>query len=428
MLRLGFIAMTVGVVLLGEISPASADVTGHPVTNWVSRNMVPLDGVDPGEPLDDLAPLRKSIGGAQIVGLGESVHGVAEELRLKHRVLRVLVEQLGFRSIAWEEQWTTGVAVNEYISGGAVSLVAVMSQLSIQWQNREVADVLRWLREFNAGRADKVRYVGVEYYFTGLLAYNAVQSYVAGSAPDRLTELCDNLGPITPKGDISAWVKGITDKQPFIDHAQRVYDLVAGLPHRPGDQAHAVAVQHARQIMWFYVHYSLSDADALVYRDARAAKNLRWWQEFSGDKVAYWAALPHTANAPDMRHTPDMRFPSVGSYLRRWYGQLYLSIGFTFDHGTISFGSGQTLTQPPPAPDWFEQPLASVRVDQFAVDLRQPAPPPVWRWLHALIKTRGQPSVGLDSITTGGSVAQWFDLIIHRQRVTPAGTGWQSMG
>ena len=39
--------------------------------------------------------------------------------------------------------------------------------MSPQWQTREVADVLRWLREFNAGRADKVRFFGVEYYLTG---------------------------------------------------------------------------------------------------------------------------------------------------------------------------------------------------------------------------------------------------------------------
>ena len=36
-----------------------------------------------------------------------------------------------------------------------------------------------------------------------------------------------------------------------------------------------------------------------------------------------------------------MRFPSVGSYLRRWYGPQYLSIGFTFDHGELRLGPGR---------------------------------------------------------------------------------------
>jgi erythromycin esterase-like protein len=36
-----------------------------------------------------------------------------------------------------------------------------------------VADVLSWLREYNARRADKVQLVGVEYYFTRAAAYDA---------------------------------------------------------------------------------------------------------------------------------------------------------------------------------------------------------------------------------------------------------------
>jgi erythromycin esterase-like protein len=426
--RLGLLTTVVCIAVLGAVAPAWAERSTHPVTGWVEHAMARLESVDPAGSLSDLAPLRDSIRGARVVGLGESIHGAAEELRLKHRVLRVLVEQLGFRSIAWEEQWTTGFAVNEYIGGGAMELGAVLRQLSPQWQTREVADVLQWLRGFNAGRADKVRFVGVEYYFTGLLAYQAVDAYVAGAAPTRLAELRAHMQEIEPKTDniyqhVEAY-QAITDKRPYINHARRVYDLVAGLPRRPGNQAHALAGQHARQIVSFYEHFSLSDADALVYRDAHAAENLRWWRDYSGDKVAYWAASPHTANAPRLLMTgpsaADMRFPSAGSYLRQWYGQRYVSIGFTFDHGTISTGPGQTIAQPAPAPSWFERPLGNARADQFTVDLRQPAPPAVRSWLRAPITTRGLLIQGPGSIMTGGSLAQWFDLIVHRQQVTPA--------
>jgi erythromycin esterase len=71
------------------------------------------------------------------------------------------------------------------------------------------------------------------------------------------------------------------------------------------------------------------------------------------------------------------------------YGQRYRSIGFTFDHGTVSLGPEGTVALPPPAPDWFERPFGKVGVDQFALALRTPAPPPVRSWLQAPIKTRG---------------------------------------
>jgi erythromycin esterase-like protein len=399
----------------------------RPVVAWIERQAVPLISTAPGAPLTDLMPLRRSIGEAEIVGLGESIHGAAEEITLKHRTLRLLIEQLGFRSVAWEEDWTMGLQLNEYIGTGGGDLEALMRQMSPQWQSRQVADVLRWLRDFNAGRADKVQFFGVEYYFTRPLAYDAVEAYVASSAPERLPELRTHLHVIRPSTsnmfEHIGWYTSVADKEPYVRHARQVHELVSGLPHRPGDRAHELTLHHARQIVSFYEHFALPQGESLVYRDAHAAQNLRWWREYSGGKVAYWAASAHTANAPQLRIAvppdPDMRFPSAGSYLRRWYGQRFLSIGFTFDHGTVSLGDGETAAMPQPAPDWLERPLGEVGAEQLAVDLRAPAPPPVRGWLEAPLKTRGLPDGGPDSHMAGGSLAQWFDVIVHRQELTP---------
>jgi erythromycin esterase-like protein len=425
-LRLLAPAVGVMVVLAGTLA-AHAETRQEPVAGWIGHNAVPLETVDPTAPLDDLEPLRRSIGDAEIVGLGESIHGAAEEITLKHRTLRLLVEQMGFRSIAWEDDWTMGLQVDEYIRTGEGDLDALMSQMSPQWQSRQVADVLRWLRDYNEGRADKVQFIGVEYYLTRALAYDAVDAYVAGAAPERLPELRRHLQVIRPSTssifEHIGWYMSVADKEPYVSHARRVHELVDGLPHGPGDRAHALALHHARQIVSFYEHFSLPDSDALVYRDAHAAQNLRWWREYSGDKVAYWAASPHTADAPELRITvppdPDMSFPSAGSYLRRWYGERYLSIGFTFDRGTVSLGPGETVALPPAAQDWFERPFGEVGVDQFTLDLRAPAQPPVRGWLEAPIRTRGLPDRGPDSSMAGGTPAQWFDVIVHRQEVTP---------
>jgi erythromycin esterase len=88
----------------------------------------------------------------------------------------------------------------------------------------------------------------------------------------------------------------------------------------------------------------------------------------------------------------------------------------------VRLGPGGTVDLPPPAPDWFERPLGEVSADQFALDLRAPAPtpPPVRRWLEAPLRTRGLPEGGPDSYMAGGSLAQWFDVVVHRQELTPA--------
>jgi erythromycin esterase-like protein len=366
------------------------------------------------------------------VGLGESVHGAAELITLKHRALRLLVEQMGFRTVAWEEDWSTGVLIDDYIQGGAGDLDGLMARMSPQWQSQEVADVLRWLRDANAGRADedKVRFFGVEHYFTWHPAYDAVEAYVAERAPERLPELRSHFDLIEPTADnVFAHIEEyaqVEDKQPFIDHARQLHDLVATVSHAPGgDLTHELTLHAARQIVSFYEHFSLAENDSFVFRDARAAENLRWWRGVSGDKIAYWGASAHTANVRELRITrppePDMVFPNAGSYLRRWFGPDYLSIGFTFDHGTVSLGPGENALLGPPERQWVERPFGRVRIDTFVADLRTRAPRPVRVWLGSPLTTRGladRPG----STMSGGSLAQWYDLVVHREDVSPVAT------
>ncbi len=403
--------LVAGVLALGMVAGCGTTT----VPEWVAANASPLATTRAADPLDDLAPLRAAAADADVVGLGESVHGAAQELTLKHRALRVLVEQLGFRSVAWEEDWTTGMRVNDFIGGGAVDLATLMAGMSPQWQSREVADVLQWLRDFNAGRADKVQFVGVEYYLTGVDACADVEAYVAAAAPERLAALRAQLAPIRPATpDAFAHIQAyaaVPDKQPLVGHARAVHDLVAALPHAAGDRAYAEAVHTARQIVSFHEHFALPEPESHSYRDAHAAANLTWWRDLTGDRIAYWAASPHTASAQNLRITApggELRFTSAGAHLRDRYGARYLSIGFLFDHGP---------ELPAPADGWFEQPLA--QAGPFLLDLRTSAPPEVRRWLDAPIVTRGPNGPG--SVTDGGTAAQWFDLVVHVGEVTPAG-------
>lgn len=422
------VALAVAASGLGSTATATPP-TGHrgPVTGWLHRHADPLRTVAPEAPLGDLTHLRRSVGHAQIVGLGEAAHGIAEQTTLKHRTVRFLVERMGFRSIAWEDDWTLGVQINDYLRTGAGDLPALVGQMSPAWRSQEVVEVLRWLRDFNAGREDQVQFVGVEFFTTRALAYDEVAAYVARVAPDRLAQVEADLAPIRPtSADMRAhltWYLDVADQEPYIRHARDVYAAVSSLPHRPGDPAHAVATHHARQIVNYYEHFALPYLDSFASRDTRAAENLRWWQEFTGDRVAYWAASAHTADMPDLRATappgPDLAWASVGSYLRDWYGDRYLSIGFTFDHGTVAGGAGEPVTVPPPAPDWFEREFDRVRAAQFTLDLRSPAPPHVRAWLAAPARTRGLPELGHASHISGGSVGQWFDVIVHRRSVTP---------
>jgi len=426
------VVLLVAALSAATVGSAAVGATDHPsddaVARWARRTAYSLDATLPGDPLDDLAPLRPALGGATVVGLGEALHGVAEVTTLKHRFARLLVERMGYRTIAWEEDWTTGLEIDAYIRGGPGDADHLVARMSPQYQTAEVADVLRWLRAFNVGRHDPVRFVGVEHYFTRDRAHALIDDHVAAAAPELLDELRPHLDPIRPTSDDPfahiGWYAQQADKDAIVGHARAVADLVTRIRHRPGDRAHEIALHAARQIVSFFEYHRMEEAQSAPYRERRAAESLRWWQGLTRHRIVYWAASPHTANAATLRIVrppeADLRFPSVGSYLRRWYGDGYRSVGFTVDHGAVRLGPTETAALRPPAADWFEEPLGRVDLDPYVLDLRRPVPPPVRRWLHDPTRTRG-PDVGPDAFVDGGSIAEWFDLLVHRQRATPAG-------
>lgn len=433
---LRMLALTlVGVVLVTGAGIATAQATEPQVqvADWIRQNAEPLATTDPAAPQDDLAPLREMVGHAAIVGLGESAHAAREEYLLKHRVVRFLVEEMGFRSLALEDDFSAGYKLNRYILTGEGDLDALARELSTTFALREIKDVLAYLRDYNATHDDKVQFLGVEFFATRQIAYDTVADHVAETAPAKLPEVREHLRAIRPRTDDTGrhlqWYLSVADKRPYVHHAQQLYELVRGLPHEEGDQDFELVLQFARQIRSYYEYFTVQDPNAMAeYRDARAAQNLRWWRQRTGDKVAYWAATAHTANGPKIQFSAGPEFKlqgdNVGSHLRRWYGQNYRSIGFTFDHGSLPGETGQPVAVPRPEPDWADRPLGDTGLERYILDLRGDAPPAVEAWREAPTKVRMaggfDPQHPAEYYMSGGSLAQWLDVIVHTQVVTPA--------
>ncbi|GGZ59872.1 hypothetical protein GCM10010387_62050 [Streptomyces inusitatus] len=73
----------VKVVIMEPINPLS-------LVDWAKRNAVRL-----GTPINDLVTLRRLIGGARVVALGEYSHQIREFGLLREQILRHLVMECG---------------------------------------------------------------------------------------------------------------------------------------------------------------------------------------------------------------------------------------------------------------------------------------------------------------------------------------------
>lgn len=71
----------------------------------------------------DLVP--DLVGDARVVAIGETAHFVPDYARFRLRLMRLLVEKLGFTVVAFESGFSEGLAVDAWIHGGPGELSEV---------------------------------------------------------------------------------------------------------------------------------------------------------------------------------------------------------------------------------------------------------------------------------------------------------------
>jgi hypothetical protein len=102
--------------------PRSEDT---PKIAWLQKNSIPIRTIDPADDdFADLVPLKKVIGGARIVQLGEQSHGDGATFYAKERLIRFLHEQMGFDVLAWESGFFDCEAMNQVLDSNMPALEA----------------------------------------------------------------------------------------------------------------------------------------------------------------------------------------------------------------------------------------------------------------------------------------------------------------
>src|SRR6266536_2721685 len=207
------------------------------VTAWIRQHATPLATTDPTAPLTDLAPLPQVVGDAQVVGLGESTHGAHEQFALKHRVVRLLVEKLGFGCVALEEDWTKGLQLDQYLVTGKGDPRALLADAGPPWRTEEILQLLTWMQSYNQTHPDgKVRFAGVDVVAVGPLAYDAVAEYVERGAPiarASWSSISPPFARLRPPRHIQqhpGGLRGQADNDAVPDQAKRAVRLGGRLP------------------------------------------------------------------------------------------------------------------------------------------------------------------------------------------------------
>ena len=152
-------------VPFGSIPIVDADVT--PGTTSVERQVEISEVSEIGVGLYEIsaevelrAPLSTS---RRSSDSGEPTHGSHEQFAMKLRIVQFLVEHAGFRTVAFENDFATGLAIDRYVTTGVGDPVALVSEMSSPfWATEEIVDLVRWLRSYNQTHTEPVRFFGAD--------------------------------------------------------------------------------------------------------------------------------------------------------------------------------------------------------------------------------------------------------------------------
>lgn len=124
------------------------------------------------ETLDNLTPFLSRIGRSRIVMLGEASHGTHEFYEWRRLISQHLIENFNFRFIAVEGDWPPAWNVNDFIhsrdseQSSEVVLRGFNRWPTWMWYNRDVIDLVDWLRNYNyaAQPGSKAGFYGLDIY------------------------------------------------------------------------------------------------------------------------------------------------------------------------------------------------------------------------------------------------------------------------
>jgi len=359
------------------------------VITRLKENAIGVKTVEAGNGFQDLQPLKQVFKDVRYVGLGEETHGTREFFQFKHRMLEFLVKEMGFRVFAIEASYSACENINDYIMGKTDDgTKALDSQGFWTWNTEEVRAMIDWLRTYNATvTSDKrVKFTGfdIQHNEPGqvkLLEYlkRVAPELVAGAETLFKVDIAPFVDAVFSKGDKAK------DELAKLNELRRQYNELfvflelnaASLATKSSPSEFEQMREYARVLVQYFDSYSRVGASGSIARDLYMADNFRRLvgREPGGTRFVLWAHNLHITTTDS-----NGMYPTFGYYLRRFYGNDYYALGFSFNQGSFQARDFQgkepakpllrsftVSAAPVDSVDWY---LAQTGVKSFVVDFR----------------------------------------------------------
>lgn len=311
----------------------------------INRSVHHLSSLDITDSDNDLKYLKQMIGEAKVVALGENSHGSAPIYRMKLKLIKYLVEELGFTVFALESPAVEADQINEFVVNGKGTIEQVIDNLAYKsWQTEEVLNIIKWIKEYNLSSKVKVEFRGFDMQ-NGVLA----MTYLNDFATKENAKLLEKLEAL------KLALKEM-EQERLLGALNNLEDHISGYDHLP---EHKNLHRYASILIQSIKHNNR--VGNFKSRDEYMAKNIQWIQQHSGNgKVIISADNDHIRTSAG----------KTGYFLAQLYHNDYQTVGFTFNQGTYAaYGEKSQYEVHPSYSGTYEYLFSKSKFENFYLDL-----------------------------------------------------------
>lgn len=379
---------------------------------WLRENALQVRSISPSdEDFADLQPLKKIIGNARIVMLGEESHGDGSTFLAKTRLIKFLHQEMGFDVLAFEcGLYDCNKAWELIQAGDDVSLVFGQAVFQI-WASSEKIQPLISCMEKTVRSDNPLELTGFDCKFTGSLSkiylVSDLDKFLKGnniSIEDthwyRFKAILRDLN----KYPHTKQIPSADRRKAFFNTSITIREKIKS----------ATDSNNLRAAFWLQMIESIEtqaketwqidlnkkkdtypDLSLFQMRDLQMGRNLIWLasKRYPDRKIVVWAATFHNArnlNQINIGESESQNFynqiSTMGDIMWKEFGNNVYSLGFTSYRGATGIVWTNPTNLEKPSKGSFEDLMNRVNFEYAIVNFRQP--PKGGEWLQDSMVSR----------------------------------------
>ena len=307
-------------------------------------NAIEFRSIDPDDTdFADLQALKRMIGDARIVQLGEQSHGDGTCFETKIRLIKFLHQEMGFDVLAFESgMFDCRKAWQAYTNGLDGRTAASLGVFGIWTGSQETQTLWDYLGE-QAKTDSPLELAGFDCQLTAegsrRFLIKDLEIFVEEQIPDSVSD--DELATIVEQLEVMIEHRNIRKIEGFDEAVEKLIAKLAAVADPDKDVS--FWLQNLKSIKALVAYKVIADhgMKGIMKRDEQMGRNLIWMHEnqFSDRKIIVWAASFHIMRNPAEIEVPGgsvdyTKMTQMGHLVHESLGKKVFTIGFTANEGT----------------------------------------------------------------------------------------------